>query len=171
MLWLARPPYLRWFAAGAILVAALSWDLSKRQTEPYPFASQTITRGEHLNDGNVEWRDMPAGLFPILDLADASARVDIVDGTPIFEAVVSRSAPLPSGWWSIPIDLPVGTPEGSAVRVLAPDGQAITGIIVRPAMRDTFGSVEAGAVAFPPQHADTVARMVAGGGLVVLVEQ
>ncbi len=171
MLWLAHPPYLRWFAAGAILLAALAWDLSKRQTEPYPFASQTITRGEALSDDNVEWRDVRVGVFPSIDLTDASARVDIIGGTPISTSVISRVAPLPEGWWSIQIDLPVGTPEGSAVRVLAPDGQAIIGLVVRPPTRDTFGSVEAGTVGFPPTNADTVARMLASGDLVVLVEQ
>ncbi|VAV91468.1 hypothetical protein MNBD_ACTINO01-1548 [hydrothermal vent metagenome] len=171
MLWLARPPYLRWFAAGAILLAALSWDLSKRQTEPYPFAAQTITRGEPLGDDNIEWREVRVGVFPVVDLTDASARVDIIGGTPICASVISRAVPLPSGWWSIPIDLPAGTPEGAAVRVLAPDGQAIIGIVVRPATRDTFGSVEAGTVGFPPASADTVARMLARGDLVVLVEQ
>lgn len=171
MLWLARPPYLRWFAAGAIILAAVSWDLSKRQTEPHPFASQAIMRGEPLSDDNVEWRDVPIGVFAVVDLSDVSARVDIDPGTPISEAVVSRAAPLPSGWWSVPIDLPVGTPEGVAVRVLAPDGKAITGIVVRPPIRDSFGSVEAGTVGFAPSDADTVAQMLTIGGLVVLVEQ
>ena len=171
MLWLARPPYLRWFAAGAILLAAISWDLSKRQSEPHPFASQTIVRGEPLSSDNVEWRDVPVGVFPVPDLIDASARVDIIAGSPISETIISRTAPLPSGWWSVPIDLPVGTPEGSTVRVLGPDGYAMTGIVVRPPRRDTFGSVEAGTVGFPPEHADAVARMLASGELVVLIEE
>lgn len=171
MLWLARPPYLRWFAAGAIILAALSWDLSKRQTEPHPFASQTITRGEPLTDDNVMWRDVSIGAFPIPDLNDASAGIDIIKGAPISETVVSRTAPLPAGWWSVPIELPAGTPGGVAVRVLAPDGQAITGIVIRPPVRDTFGSIEKGTVGFPAGYAEAVAMLAASGNLVVLVEQ
>ena len=170
MLWLARPPYLRWFAAGAIILAAASWDLSKRQTDPYPFASEAIARGERITVDSVEWRDVPSGLFTVPDLAGTSAMVDIVRGTPITESVVSRASPLPPGWWSIPIDLPVGTAPGLAVRVVTLDGRGITGVVVQPAVRDSFGSVEPGVVGFPPEFADVVARLSANGDLVVLVE-
>jgi len=171
MLWLAHPPYLRWFAAGAIVLAAIAWDLSKRQTQPYPFASGTITSGDPFTDDVVEWRDVPVGIFTVPDLAGTSARVDLAPGTPITESVVSRLAPLPTGWWSIPVDLPVGTAPGLAVRVVMPDGRGIAGVVIRPAIRDTFGSVEPGVVGFPPEAADAVARLAARGELVVLVER
>jgi hypothetical protein len=171
MLWLARPPYLRWFAAGAIVLAAVSWDLSKRQTEPYPFASATIASGEPLTDDTVEWRAVPVGVFAVPDLAGTSARVDIDAGTPITESVLSRIAPLPVGWWSVPVDIPVGTAPGLAVRVVLPDGRGIAGVVIQPAVRDAFGSLEPGVVGFPPEVADDVARLAAGGELVVLVER
>ncbi len=170
MLWLARPPFLRWFAAGAIVVAALAWDLSGRATVPHPYAARDIAVGDVLTDDVIEWRSVPADAFDVPDLTGAAARVAIPAGTPIVEAVVARGEMLPAGWWTVPLDVPTGTTPGTAVRVVAPDGSAVTGMVVRPAVRDGFGVTEPATVGFPPQVADLVARLAATVDLVVLVE-
>lgn len=161
---------MRWFAAGAIVLAALSWDLSKRQTQPHPFAATSITRGDQLTDAVIEWREIPVGTFTIPDLTGTSASVDIAGGDPITESIISRVAPLPEGWWSIPIDLPVGTPPGAVVRVVMPDGQGVAGIVTQSAVSDSFGTVGPGVVGFPAVAVDAVARLAVLGDLVVLVE-
>lgn len=170
MLWLTRPPYLRWFAAVAIVLAALAWDVSKRQTQPHPFAAVRIARGDQLTDAAIEWRNVAAGTFTIPDLTGTSASVDIASGDPITASVLSHATSLPDGWWSVPVDLPIGTPPGASVRVVLPDGQGVTGVVTQPAVRDSFGSVERGAVGFPAAVADAIARLGALGDLVILVE-
>jgi len=91
MLWLSRPPYVRWFAAVAIVLAALAWDLSGRQTAQYPFAATDLGRGTALSDNAIVWRAAPNGVYPVPDLSDAAASVDIAEGDPITRSVLSPS--------------------------------------------------------------------------------
>ena len=170
MLWLSRPPYLRWIAAGSIVLAALAWDLSKRQSEPFPFAASIIASGTPITDDLIEWRDLPEGAIAAPILSGVSAVADIDAGDPITRSVLSHTLPLPDGWWSIPIDIPDGIPVGAAIRVVLPDGSAATGVVTQPASNDGFGVPSPGTVGFPQTVADTVARLAATGSLVILVE-
>ena len=170
MLWLTHPPYLRWFAAAALLLAALAWDLSERQTVPYPFASQSIARGSAITEEFIEWKEVPVGAMTSPSLVGASAAVDIVAGDPVTRSMTTTTPPLPEGWWSVPIDLPQGIPAGASIRVIFPDGSAATGIVTQPATDDGYGISSPGTVGFPQSMADTVAQLAAVGDLVVLVE-
>lgn len=123
-----------------------------------------------MSEAAIEWRDVPLGIFAVPELSGTSASVDITRGDPITESVVSEGAPLPEGWWSVPIDLPVGTPPGTPVRVVLPDGTGVGGIVTQAAVSDAFGSVESGVVGFPETVAGIVAQLAAIGDLVVLVE-
>jgi hypothetical protein len=168
--WLSRPPFLRWFAAGAIVLAALAWDLSKRQSEPFPFAATTIFAGTPITDDLIEWRALPVGSIPQPILSGVSAAADINVGEPLIRSVLSSTPQLPDGWWSIPIDIPNGIPAGAAIRVVLPDGNAATGVVTQPATSDGYGVPSPGAVGFPQSIADTVAQLASTGDLVVLVE-
>jgi hypothetical protein len=170
-LWLSRPPYLRWFAAGAIVLAALAWDVSERQSESFPFASTTISAGTAITEDLIEWRQVPEGAIPEPYLLGASATADINAGDPITRSVLSRTEPLPDGWWSIPIEIPNGVPIGATIRVVFPDGRAATGVVTQPASSDGFGVPSPGAVGFPQEVADIVAQLAATDSLVILVEQ
>ncbi len=50
MFWLARPPYLRWAAAAAVVVAALVWDLRGTGDILYPFAARAIAGGAAITE-------------------------------------------------------------------------------------------------------------------------
>ena len=171
MLWLSRPPYLRWFAAGAIVLAALAWDVSERKSESFPFASTEISAGTAITEDLIEWRQVPEGAIPGPYLLGASATTDINAGDPITRSVLSRTEPLPDGWWSIPIEIPNGVPIGAIIRVVFPDGRAATGVVTSPASSDGFGVPSPGTVGFPQDVADIVAQLAATDSLVILVEQ
>jgi len=170
VLWFSRPPYLRWLAAGAIVLAALAWDLSKRQSEPFPFAAVSISAGTAITDDLIEWKALPVGAIPAPLLSGVSATADIDAGDPFTRSVLSQTPPLPAGWWSIPIDIPNGTPVGATIRVVLPDGSAATGVVTQPASNDGFGVPSPGAVGFPQAVADAVAQLASSGNLVILVE-
>ena len=170
VLWLSRPPYLRWFAAVAIILAALAWDLSKRQSESFPFAAAPIPAGTAITDDLIEWRLVAEGSIPAPVLSGVTATGDIDAGDPLTRSVLSQTPQLPDGWWSIPIDIPNGTPVGATIRVILPDGSAATGVVTQPASSDGFGVPSPGSVGFPQSIADTVARIASTGQLVLLVE-
>jgi len=170
MLWLSRPPYLRWFAAVAIVLAAFAWDLSGRQTAQYPFAAADLARGTALSEDTIEWKTAPSRFFLIPDLSDATASTAIAKGDPITRSVLSPSISIPDGWWSVPIALPQVTVAGATIRVVLPNGDGVSGVVVQPATSDNFGSLETATVAFPGGVAELVAQMAALGELVVLIE-
>ncbi len=170
MLWLARPPYLRWIAAGALVVAALMWDLSERETESFPFAVVDLERGQPITAADIEWRDMPAGAFIVPDLVDATALVPIRSGDPIVPSLASTSPALPSNSWAVPVPLPLGAGAGTAVKLVFPDGSDVAGVVIQSAGEDSFGFDTTGLVAVVEQAANAVALASANGDLVVLVE-
>jgi len=170
MLWLSRPPYLRWFAAVAIVLAAFVWDLSGRQTARYPFASADLAPGTALSDSTIEWKSAPSGVFPIPDLSSAATSTAIAKGDPITRSVLSSSISIPDGWWSVPIALPQATVSGATIRVVFPDGNGVSGVVVQAAKSDNFGSLGTATVAFPSGAAELVAQIAALGELVVLIE-
>ena len=49
MFWLTRPPYLRWAAAAAVVVAAFLWDLRGSSDILYPFATSAIAAGATIH--------------------------------------------------------------------------------------------------------------------------
>ncbi len=170
MLWLGRPPYLRWFAAASVIAAAIAWDASQRATEPFPFAAVDLVRGQPITQQEVQWREMPVGslIMPVLDGALASTT--ITEGDPITVSLVSTLPPLPPGTWAVPVALPLGTGVGMTVRLVFTDGTATVGVIVQPATEDSFGLVTDGLVAVSETVADAVAVAAAYGDLVVLIE-
>jgi hypothetical protein len=151
-------------------VAALAWDLSKRQSEPFPFAATAISAGTAITEDLIEWKSLPEGSVPIPTLSGVSATADIDAGDPLTRSVLSRMPQLPGGWWSIPIDIPNGIPVGAKIRVVLPDGSAATGVVTQPASNDGFGVPSPGTVGFPQSVADTVAQLASTGSLVILVE-
>jgi len=170
VLWLSRPPYLRWFAAAAIVLAAFAWDLSGRQTAQYPFAATDLERGSLLSNDAIDWRVAPDRIFVVPDLSNATASTDIAQGDPITRSVLSPSMSIPDGWWSVPVALPQTAFAGATIRVVLPNGDGVSGVVIDPPKSDSFGSLGPATVAFPGGVAELVAQMAALGELVVLVE-
>ena len=94
---------------------------------------------------------------------------DIAAGDPLTSSLVGSLPPIPEGWWSVPIALPLGVPPGSTVRLSLIDGTSVHGIVSRAATEDEFGIERAGAVAVSETDVDRVAASSATGSIVVLV--
>ena len=169
VLLLSRPPYLRWLAAGALVAAALGWEISDRRTESFPFAAHDLERGRPIEADDIEWRYVPSDLLSAPALEDGWLVQSVRAGDPITAAVVTPDDPVPGDWWSIPMPLPPGVAPGSRVRLVLDDGRSMDGIVAIEAHEDAFGLQGAGAVAVPPESADAVARAAAASAVTVLL--
>jgi hypothetical protein len=169
--WLTRPPYLRWAAAALLLIAALAWDLRGRSGEPYPFAARSIAAGTVIEEADVEWRTVPAGVLAIPDLSTPIAARAIPEGEPILPSAVDAEAGTPAGWWAVPVALPAAAGVGSRVRLIATDTRVESeGIVVATGSSDLLSISDAGLVAVPPERATAIATAAIAGTLIVLVE-
>ncbi|MEZ5176408.1 MAG: SAF domain-containing protein [Acidimicrobiia bacterium] len=170
MLVLSRPPYLRWLAAVALLAGAFAWDLSKGAAEPAPFAATTIERGTVIEASMIEWRQVPVGLLPAVELTGVAAtRID--RGEPIVASALSTAASIPIGWWTVPMDVPPAATPGASVRIVLADGFGVVGRVVEASRDDPFGMREPGLVAVPHEAADMVALAAASNQVVLLFGQ
>jgi SHS2 domain-containing protein len=157
--WLQRPPYLRWAAAGSLVLAAFLWDLARAGTVPYPFAARDIAAGSPIDASSVRWRSMPGGLAEAPDLAGTSALVPIPAGEPITAATVGTPPRVPDGWWAVPIDLAPGVAPGDEVLLVVSDPPlTVPGIVVSPGSGDRYGlDARPASVAVPGEAAAVVA--------------
>ena len=170
MFWLTRPPYLRWAAAALLLVAALAWDVRGRTGIPYPFAAHQIAAGAAIEESDVEWKTVPAGLLAMPDLSAPIAARAIAAGEPILASALDATGSIPDGWWSVPVALPSAAVAGSRVRLIATDTMVESeGIVVAVGSADLLSVAEAGLVAVPPDHATAMAAASVAGSLIVLV--
>jgi len=169
VLWLGRPPYLRWFAAAALIVAALTWDLSERATEPFPFAATDLNRGQTISPDDVEWRQVPAGSLLLPPLENATAAVAIIAGDPLVASMLLASSAVPLNSWAVPVPLPIGAVPGTSVNLVFSDGTDVPGVIIQPATEDSLGFISEGLVAVEDIAANAVALAAANGDLVVLI--
>jgi SAF domain len=169
VLLLSRPPYLRWAVASLIVIAAFAWDVSRRATEPYPFAARTITRGTEITEDVLRWEAVPRGTFTLPALDDVHALTDIREGDPVTSSVAGRGSVIPADWWAVPIGLPSGIARGTHVRITTLDGVEVEGIVAVAATQDQFGLATQGAVAVPEEAVSVVSLAAAADALVVVV--
>jgi hypothetical protein len=161
---------LRWAGAAVLVLAALAWDVAERASEPFPFAAQTIHRGQQITDEDIEWKAIPTGLLHQPSLQGATAAVTIERGEPIPASALRLAAAVPAGWWTVAIDLPPAVLPGTEVRIVLGSGEGVSGIVVEPSREDSFGIRSAGLVAVPSQVADAVGFAAGSDQIVVLFE-
>jgi hypothetical protein len=169
VLWLGRPPYLRWVAAAVLIIAALVWDISERATEPFPFAATNIDRGQLITPDEVQWRQVPVGSLSLPPLVGAIATVAIISGDPIVASLVSAATGHPADSWAVSVPLPIGATPGTSVSLVFADGTDVEGTIIQPATEDTLGLTTDGLVAVEDGAAGAVALAAANGELVVMI--
>lgn len=169
MLLLSRPPYLRWIAAIVVVGAAVGLEISDRSTEPIPFAARAIAKGEAFDADLIEWRFLPSGSIVAPALTGLVATAPINAGDPITTSVAGAFPAIPDGWWAVPVDLPIGVPIGSKVRLIIEGGVAYEGLVVAESTDDGFGIPTMGSVALPAATVDAVAQAAAEGRVAVAV--
>lgn len=158
MYWLQRPPYLRWAAAVLIVAGALWWDLRGEPIESRPFAARTIGPGEPVADA-VEWREVPAGLWPLPDLSGSVAAVSILPGEPITTSALTGPIAPPEGWWALPVAVGTHADAGDTVMLVIVDPPTtVRGLVLSPQTGDPYSlDFEPAVVAVPGESAALVA--------------
>ncbi len=170
MFWLTRPPYLRWVAAAFLVIGALLLDLSGQATVPFPFVTRPIPAGAVVPADSIHYRDVPTGLLPPPGEPGESAMRDLAEGEPLTATAVGAGTPIPSGWWSVEVEMPGHVRQGTPVRLIAIEPSLdVEGVVRSPPETGPFATVGAGLVAVPPEVAGLVGRAAALGVLVVLV--
>lgn len=171
MYWLQPPPYLRWTAAGMLLMGAFLLDLRGAATDPHPVAARPIAAGTTLTAADIAWRRLPEGSFPIPDLDDTTAAVDLAPGEPIIPAVLAPAVAIPADWWAVPIAVGTHALPGESVLLMVLDPPTtVPGIVVSAQHGDRFSLDHRPAVvAVPGDDATLVAAAAAAGMLVTAI--
>ncbi|MXZ68349.1 MAG: hypothetical protein F4X18_10830 [Acidimicrobiia bacterium] len=175
MLWLTRPPYLRWSLVGLLVIISLWVEIRPASTVRHPYVTRDVARGDPV-EGAIEWRTVAGGVLePVLGSGFADR--DLTAGHPLLPGDTT-DAPLqvPRGWWLLDVAVPTDTTAGMSVqlvilpssgeRALPPIGGLVTS--VRPGDYQSDGLV--GSVAFPPDRAATAAVAIAEDRVSVLIE-
>ncbi|MCY3538611.1 MAG: hypothetical protein OXH10_01935 [bacterium] len=175
MLWLTRPPYLRWAMVGLLVVVSLWIEIRPTSQVSHPFIVHDLARGEPV-EGALEWRDIPEDVLePVYGIGFADR--DLPAGHPLLPGdTTDTPIEVPPGWWLLDVAVPADTTAGMTVQLVilpglgdqpvAPIGGVVAG--VRPSEYANKGLI--GSVAFPPDQAATAAVAIAEDQVSVLIE-
>lgn len=173
MLWLSRPPYLRWAAAVLLVIGAAALELRPQSTSVHPFAREPLAAGTAVDLDSFEWRSVPIGLLPEV-VIDGALAIDLAAGEPLLPSHLSNLA-VPAGWWAVEMPIPFGVGIGTKVKVvlLSNEGEPVLtaeGKVVELPPLDALGEHLA-LVAIPAEHAEPIAAAAVQRRLVILVSE
>lgn len=168
MLWLERPPILRWLAATALVVVTAWVELAPPAGVPHYFLAHDVAAGTPLNASMVEVKYVPAPPFETVP-AGGMAIVDLRKGDPLTPSVISEVV-VPPDWVLIAAPLPDHAVAGAAATglILDPDATPLQfpAVVVAAGGDDPFGP-GGGTLAVPPDWLSRAAAAVAEDRLVV----
>lgn len=153
-----------------IALVALWVELRPDPLVDHPFATVAIEPGDPIGDWNVETRRVPAGLLSPVQSEGVAIR-SIEEGDPLVASSVGENESLvPSGWWTIEIDLASGAARGDRAQVVLLDSETIASAVVVAAASDDPLNSGRGAVAVEAEYAAEVAAAAAEGRIAVMIE-
>ena len=173
MLWLSRPPFLRWLAAAAVIAIAAWSEFAPQPVSEIAVLNRDIAAGTPLTDEMVDVRRMPDPGFSTVE-PHGIAATSLRAGDPLIASMLTEIA-VPSGWVALDAELPSGARPGAqatGVILAAEAGQAtetFPAVIVEASNDDAFGT-GTGTVAVPPEWIAAAGAAAAGGRLVIGVE-
>lgn len=171
MLWLSRPPYLRWLAASLVLALGFLIELRPQDTTPVPVATTEMAAGAAITESDVVWKQGPVELFAEVALPAYLTR-SVNAGTLILAAdLAEHPVAAPADWWSLELAVPPSTESGTAVlAVVTSEGQSETyvGLTTAHLSDDGFGEALT-LVAFSQPDAIRVAAGMADGQVTLLI--
>ena len=175
MLWMSRPPYVRWTFIGALLLVSLWLEIRPTPTVSHPYLTRDLARGAPVEEA-LEWRKISKGVLdPVPGTGFANRR--LVEGQPLLKGdTVESGLQVPPGWWLLDLPLPSETAPGTRVQlVVLPDAgnqpvPPIGGIVTDVRPSEYAGDGPVGSVAFPPDLAATAAVAIAEDRISVLVD-
>lgn len=168
MLWLARPPYLRWTAAG-LLVAVAAWsEFSPPPTTTVTLLAVEVRAGTPLDESHVVRRRIPATDIITVDPHGVAA-VDLQAGDPLLATMVT-DVDVPTGWNVIEAAVPEhAVPGAAATAIILSDGKPpieLPAVVVSTSGGDPFGDAS-GSLAVSPEWTAAAAAAAAEGRLVI----
>lgn len=120
---MGKPPYLRWFLVGLIVVGSLAYDARAPATEWYPFAARDLDAGTVLTAGDISYREAPSGLLPPPeDFVGRPVRLSLSQGVPLGAWLLERTPSAPPDTWAIALSIPSHVGVGDAVRIVWTSG-------------------------------------------------
>jgi hypothetical protein len=165
-----RPPYARWLVAVGLVAIAAFVDLVGPPTHAHPYVVAAIASGASVATSDLEWRDVPAGVLPPVDLSGSVATRDLEPGTPLLPGDLAERSAIPAGWWVVPLPIPGDPVPGTAIRVvLTETSTTVDGIVVAAGTEDLFSSQPTGLAAVPAGSAAAVAAAAVNQQVVVLL--
>lgn len=167
MYWFGRAPLLRWVAAGLLVFGAVLVEFKPSHLVQHPFVAEAVEAGSPLE---VEWREIPQGLFPVPELEGAVATHPITAGEPITPSDVTTAGSVPPGWWQLALEVSFPlVPGADAQVVLTESARSVPAVVVRMGSADPFAtSGPVALIAVPAEDAALVAQAVASRRFVVL---
>lgn len=163
---MGRPPYLRWFIIGALVVGSLAYDARAPETELYPLTSRHLSAGTVLTGEDISYRAVPTGVLPPPgDLVGKPIRLSLAAGVPLGEWLLEPSPSAPPDTWAIDLSIPSHVGVGDPIRVVWSSG-------LETRFTDAFAirSGIDGSAAIPSQLAAEVADAVRRGQVTVLTQ-
>lgn len=161
-----RPPYLRWLAAGVVLLVGLMFETRTPPTVLYPYADTPIAAGTPIDD-TIAWKEIPKGILPEWSTdVGGIAQTGFAANDPILPSQIGDLL-IPADWWAVALVLPAPVAAGTHIRVVLTDDTILEGIALAGTSGTGFEIV--GTVAFAPSHAPLVAQAAANDALVVMI--
>lgn len=173
MLWLERPPILRW-AGALLLVLVAAWsEFAPPPATTMAFLSTDVTAGTLLTDDLIERRRVTSPGFTTVD-PQGVAVTDLKAGDPLVASMIAKTT-IPDGWLLIAAPLPHHARPGMpATGVILPEDDVgepaqFPAFVVESSSTDPFGEAT-GTLAVPEQWLGRAAAAAGSGRLVVGVE-
>lgn len=150
--------------AGLAIAAALTLEFAPHATVSHPFTEEPTSPGQ---PPTVEWREVPAGLLPPPDLEGAVAARALPAGVPLLPTDLTVGAVIPSGWWTVGIELPAEAAPGTPVQIVLPQQATVPGLVVQ--MREADWASGSSPVALVAVPGEQVAAVAAAGSDAIAV--
>lgn len=169
VVWLVRPPYLRYAAAAVLILGALWLDVRPKPMVDHPYAAADLAAGAPIGPDEVEYRSTPAGVLPPVD-PSGTAATDIPAGTPLVPGLLTVAPAIPAGWFALEIPVPDLASPGNVVRIVIDADTWTDGVVIALAGDADFLSQGRSAlVAVPGDAAGPVADAAARSTVTVLL--
>lgn len=171
MLWLERPPILRWTAASLLVMAAAWSELAPPPTAESVFMAEDVAAGTPLEERHVERRPVPTGLFPTVE-PHGLAATHLQAGDPLVGSMITEVA-VPTGWVTLEASVPSHASPGARATAVVVDGGTapieFPALVVGQGASDPFGE-GGGTIAVPGEWVGPAAAAAAESRLVIGVE-
>jgi len=173
VLWLERPPILRWAGALLLVIVAAWAEFAPTPATTMAFLSADVTAGTPITEDLIERRPVTSPGFATVE-PEGVAAADLDAGDPLVASMIAATT-IPDGWLLMAATLPHHARPGTpATGVILPEGGAgeptqFPALVIESGSADPFGEAT-GTLAVPAEWLGRAAAAVGAGRLMVGVE-